>query len=181
MKAKDLPHLLIKKKFRVAFTSKSERKLQSLLSWHDVSQVLLAGGDPKHCLVLNVGENDRRERGFVLKHPHISLTPNCPTSKHGEGHHRLPVCRILLGHIDPPILDEMLHGPTRSVKAVEVEPSLDHTPKPPSEPTLEKEVVHRFLGLFTKRTYHTIWPSASLKPIHRPNSVLNCKPSKKKN
>lgn len=78
---------------------------------HDDAQVPSLHDDPEFGLVLDKLEDVEERHRLLSEYSSISLVPNNPADKHGDGSHGLPVCSIELRHISPPTLDVALCRP----------------------------------------------------------------------
>jgi hypothetical protein len=63
--------------------------------------------------------------------------------------------------------------PIHRVDALKVKPIFNHRPNPSREATMEKKMCLQFGDLITKGAFSTIRLPVELKPVHRPNAVLD--------
>ena len=113
----------------------------------------------------------------MLEDPCVSLIPDGPRNKHGEGRLGLAVWRAIVTSTCPPTLSRVEEGPTIGVKPVNVVFVNDQGPKPSCVAAFEEEMRPTFLHSLAKRAEITVGPPAFGQSIGGPNSVLQRQPS----
>jgi hypothetical protein len=96
-----------------------------LLSQYYKTQFIRTHGNPKLSLALNNLKKYRRWRGLVVEHPRISLLPNNPNHKHGNGGHSIAVGHGSTRLHGPPRLDGGICIPVLSSNVRKFKPLLD--------------------------------------------------------
>ena len=113
----------------------------------------------------------------MLEDPCVSLIPDGPRNKHGEGCLGLAVWRAIVASTCPPSLNRVEEGPTIGVKTVNVVFVNDQGPKPSCVAAFEEEMRPTFLHSLAKRAEITVGPPAFGQSIGGPNSILQRQPS----
>ena len=108
----------------------------------------------------------------MLEDPCVSLIPDGPRNKHGEGRLGLAVWRVFVTGTCPPSLNRVEQGPTGGVKAENVVFVNDQRPKPSSVAAFEEEMRPTFLHSLTERPKTIVGPPTLRQSIGGPNSIL---------
>lgn len=113
-----------------------------------------------------------------MEDPIITLIPNFPCDKEGDGGHGLAVSCMLSRHKLPPFRDGEVGSMLMLMSHIDCQPLYDRVPKAGCVATIDEEVVNGLRTLLAKWAKTAIWPTALRQAVGHPNPILIHKPCK---